>query len=83
MDKKYQAKLIDAFIQAVYLYDQELRVVFNFTKNDNEATIPFEDVDALCTAGTPEGSYKLPDGAPRRSEIRSTPFQGGPFWGPP
>lgn len=68
MDKKYQAKLIDAFIQAVYLYDQELRVVFNFTKNDNEATIPFEDVDALCTAGAPEGSYKLPDGAPCRDD---------------
>ena len=24
---------------------------------------------------------RIPPAAPRRSEIRSTPFQGGPFWG--
>nr|WP_325221067.1 recombinase family protein [uncultured Oscillibacter sp.] len=63
-DKRYQAKLIDSFVQAVYLYDHELRVAFNFTRNRDGVTIPFEEVDGLCPDGAPEGSYKLPYGSP-------------------
>jgi len=65
-DKKYQAKLIDSFVRAVYLYDHELRIVFNFTKDQSDVTIPFEDVDGLCPEGTPESSYKLPTGSPKK-----------------
>lgn len=63
-DKRYQAKLIDSFVQAVYLYDHELRVAFNFTRNRDGVTIPFEEVDGLCPDGASAGSYKLPDGSP-------------------
>lgn len=69
-DKRYQAKMIDSFVQAVYLYDHELRVAFNFTKNRDSVTIPFEEVDELCPDSAPESSYKLPNGPPRRGEIR-------------
>ncbi len=68
-DKRYQAKLIDSFVQAVYLYDHELRVAFNFTRNRDGVTIPFEEVDGLCPDGAPEGSYKLPYGSPRRGKL--------------
>ena len=40
------------------LYDQELRIVFNFTKDNDEATIPFEEVDALCSDCAPAGSVR-------------------------
>lgn len=67
-DKKYQSKLIDAFVQAVYLYDHELRVVFSFTKNQDSVAIPLEAVDGLCLDDVPEGSYKLPNGSPSRGK---------------
>ena len=70
-DKRYQAKLIDSFVQAVYLYDHELRVAFNFTRNRDGVTIPFEEVDGLCPDGAPEGSYKLPYGSPVKSPVTS------------
>lgn len=63
-DKRYQAKLIDSFVQAVYLYDHEMRIVFNFTKTHDGVTIPFGEVDSLSPADAPEGSYKFPDGSP-------------------
>ena len=50
--KKFQAKVIDIFVQAIYLYDGELRLVFNYTGNNNSVTIPLADVDAL---GSTEG----------------------------
>lgn len=67
-DKKYQAKLIDSFVQAVYLYDDELRVVFNFADNKDGITIPFAEVDSLGADGPSESSYKLPAGSPAQKK---------------
>lgn len=44
-DKKFQSKLFDTFLQAVYVYDDDncLKIVFNFTKDKNTTVeIPFE-----------------------------------------
>lgn len=46
-DKKYQAKLIDHFVQAVYLYDDQLRIAFNYTGNKNTVTITFDLMDGV------------------------------------
>lgn len=45
--KKFQSKLIDTFVQAVYLYDDELRIVCDYAGKDNSVTIPYDDVDSL------------------------------------
>ncbi|MCI9403409.1 MAG: recombinase family protein, partial [Oscillospiraceae bacterium] len=63
-------RLIDSFVNAIYLYDDKIVLTFNY--QDGTKTITLEQVSGSdLGAGT----------APRRSEIRSTPFQGGPFWG--
>jgi len=41
-DKKYQAKLFDSFLQAVYLYDDKLKIAFNFTGKKNAISIPLD-----------------------------------------
>lgn len=67
-NKKYQAKLIDTFIQSIYLYDDQLRLVCNYTGKNNSVTIPFEDVDSIESATSAEGSYKLPTAPPMESQ---------------
>lgn len=43
-DKVYQRKMIREFLRAVYLYDDHMNVVFDFTDNsDPGVDIPFED----------------------------------------
>ena len=39
-DKKYQARLFDTFLTAVYVYDDDLRIVFSFSGNKNTVNIP-------------------------------------------
>ena len=44
-DKKYQAKLFDTFLIAVYLYDdKKLKIVFAFGGKKNAVTIPLEKI---------------------------------------
>lgn len=63
-DKKFQAKLIDAFVQAVYLYDGKLKIVCNYTGKNSSITITFDEVDSIESATTPECSYRLADSPP-------------------
>lgn len=49
-NKKYQARLFDTFLVAVYLYDDSLKIVFQFTGNKNTVEIPLKDLDL----GTPD-----------------------------
>lgn len=41
-DKKYQAKLFDTFLVAVYLYDDDLKIVFSFSGKKNTVRIPLD-----------------------------------------
>ena len=41
-DKKYQAKLFNTFLIAVYLYDNKLKLVFNFTGKKNTVNIDLD-----------------------------------------
>lgn len=64
-DKQYQAKLIDSFLIAAFLYDKELKIVFNYTGEANTISFPlvkeavdFTDSVDYNNRGS-ECSYKL------------------------
>ena len=43
--KKFQAKLFDVFLRAVYLYDDHLKIVFSFTGDRNSIDLPVKKID--------------------------------------
>ncbi|MCD8004682.1 MAG: recombinase family protein [Oscillospiraceae bacterium] len=43
-DKKFQARLFDTFLVAVYLYDDSFKLVFSFTGNKNSIDLPLGDL---------------------------------------
>ena len=46
-DKRYQELLFNMFLRAVYLYDDKMKIVFNYTRDGHETSeIPF-DIDAI------------------------------------
>lgn len=63
--KLFQKKLIDAFLIAVYLYDDHLKVVFNFTGKKNSVTINF-DIATVDKDSGPDSSYKVCGGSPKQ-----------------
>lgn len=49
-DKKFQARLFNTFLKAVYLYDDELKIVFSFTGGKTASNFPFKtNLDLLNT----------------------------------
>ncbi len=51
-DKAYQEALIDTFLIAAYVYDDNLRIVFNLgSQKRSEVEIPF-DIDTVSPSGT-------------------------------
>lgn len=68
-DKRYQELLFDTFLIAAYLYDDHLKVVFNFTEKNNEVIIPFDVAEAEEEADCSiECSYSLCT-TPRRYDL--------------
>ena len=47
--KKYQAKLFDTFLRAVYLYDDHLKIVFSFTGPTNSVDLPVSESDSISS----------------------------------
>ncbi len=45
--KSYQEKVISAFVQAVYLYDGEMKIVCNYTGCNTTTEISFADIDNI------------------------------------
>lgn len=61
-DKNYQELLFNMFLRAVYLYDDKLKIVFNYTKDGHDtAEIPFdvETVDEAAEEGVRLSSSEL------------------------
>ena len=71
-DKKYQARLFDTFLVAVYVYDNDLRLVFSFSGSKNTVQIPIESAVNAVENNTAECSYKLCS-APPFTEKTSNP----------
>jgi DNA invertase Pin-like site-specific DNA recombinase len=40
--KKYQAALFDTFLVAVYVYDNDLKIIFSFSGTNNTISLPFD-----------------------------------------
>lgn len=71
-DKKYQARLFDTFLVAVYAYDDDLRLVFSFSGNKNTIQIPIESAVNAVENNEAECSFKLCSAPPaqRKPAIR-------------
>ena len=67
-DKKYQARLFDTFLVAVYVYDNDLRLVFSFSGSKNTVQIPIESAVNAVENNTAECSYKLCSAPPLQSQ---------------
>ena len=65
-DKKYQARLFDTFLVAVYVYDDDLRLVFSFSGNKNTIQIPIESAVNAVENNAAECSFKLCSAPPRK-----------------
>lgn len=62
--KAYQAKLIDSFVQAVYLYDDSIRIVCNYTGKNNEISVSLSDTDAAISGEIESCSLNASYGSP-------------------
>ena len=60
-DKRFQAKLFDTFLVAVYLYDDDMKIVFSFSGDKNTLRIKLDPdvLDGAADAVAPEGSLKV------------------------
>ena len=67
-DKKYQARLFDTFLVAVYAYDDDLRLVFSFSGNKNTIQIPIESAVNAVENNEAECSFKLCSAPPKQSQ---------------
>lgn len=75
-NKKFQADLFDTFLQAAFLYDKKLTVVFNFTREQSTLDIPIENlIDDDCIEIARGSAEVRPEGTkPHQSELRRTPI---------
>lgn len=76
--KAFQKKLIDSFIVAVYLYDDKIKIVFDYSgeKNKLEQSITLMDVDCDETV---EGSLSLSEGVPLEAQANTIFMKKGVF----
>lgn len=44
-NKKYQEKLFDTFLRAVYLYDDSIKIILNYTGQEITTTLSIDDID--------------------------------------
>ena len=76
--KEYQAKLIDSFVQAVYLYDDSIRIVCNYTGKNGEISVSLSDTNAVVNGEMDVCSLTLSNESPKIApETRS--FRGFSF----
>ena len=64
-DKKFQMRLFDTFLVAVYVYDDELKVVFSFSGDKNTVKIPLELPLEAVENNSTACSFKLHLGPPK------------------
>lgn len=67
---KVAEKMIDTFVKAVYLYDNDGgyrgKIVCNYTGKNSSMELTLEDLEELTETESPECSYKLPSSPPKR-----------------
>lgn len=72
-DKKYQAKLFDTFLVAVYLYDNDLKIEFSFSEKRNTIKVPLDSsvVDNVEKDSMSECSLKPSYAPPKESQTNT------------
>lgn len=68
-DKKYQARLFDTFLVAVYVYDDDLRLVFSFSGSKNTVQIPIESAVNAVENNEAKCSFKLCSAPPKSTSF--------------
>lgn len=58
-NKKFQKALFDTFLVAAYLYDDELRLVFNYAGADNEILLNFKKEDIEKAIDEPSSAVRI------------------------
>ena len=73
-DKAYQKELINAFIKAVYVYDDRLKIVMNRGPND-DVEVPFEEIAAYEGDGEEASCVRInEDKAYQTIPVRTPPI---------
>ena len=63
------------FIQAIYLYDDKLKIVFNYCGKNKHLTISFKEIDALGHDDVSDrGSFSVRTSPPKKN---GHPIKGG------
>lgn len=65
-DPKYLAGLFDTFLIRVYLFDNELKLIFSFDGKNKTTTVSLKDLPS-ASSPSPECSYNLPIAPPMAS----------------
>ena len=73
-DKKFQARLFDTFLVAVYLYDDDMKIVFSFSGNKNTLRLKLDPdiLDSVIDGAVLRGSRKVAFGPPNVKYTNTT-----------
>ena len=77
-DKAFRRKVIDTFVAAVYLWDDRIRIAFNYSGSRN--TVDRRIVTEAESLAGVEGSYKLSCVPPEQKHLRRHPAGVFSFW---
>ena len=50
-DEQYGEKLLEIFISKIFLYDNHIKIIYRYTKNENEIDIPMDFDEEFCKTG--------------------------------
>lgn len=64
-DPAYREKLVHIFVNAIYLYDDHMKIALNFSGNNNTVDLNF--IESSGTASDPQCSYTVELGPPRKT----------------
>lgn len=68
-DKNYQKKVINAFVESVYLYDDEIKILFGYTGDKRSISHKLKaDVDIDAVSEIAECSFNLPSSPPKQQK---------------
>ena len=62
-DPDYQLRLVSTFVNAVYLYDDHVKIALNYSGRSSTADLPL--VENACADGSFVCSYNVEDGPPK------------------
>jgi hypothetical protein len=68
-DPDYQLRLVSTFVNAVYLYDDHVKIALNYSGRSSTADLPL--VENACAEGSFVGSYNVEDGPPNSTGTNS------------